>query len=358
MDNKTKIVCPTCGTEFAIPETTHVSVGLVIESDSNLGIIHPEIAACYGSKCNIRKPIKDMKSEAKIEALRNAGVNVDNLFSMKGITGDDTLVRIENGVVTVVADDDPIFAAIMGSGTINNPRLFRRWVMAQVYHMLATGDFVRALQSKGYQYQWKMLVEELRVQAKLFDRDPENYKERNRFFNKERVVSIAEDYMKKLRKHLEETPTKSCKGMRYVRLKGRNIFVDDISVKVTCPLRECIYRIQASENPWQLYQATMRFYKAIRKVWLSYNTMMAAAFKDSYKGAGAFFTMKNMVLFHGCKFRNDKGRFMSQKDSLNRLYEYAEEYSNEGWRLFGVMKKLIVDNGIDIEKKMAEWRRE
>lgn len=39
----------------------------------------------------------------------------------------------------------------------------------------------------------------------------------------------------------------------------------------------------------------------------------------------------------------------------NKAHEYAT--SQEGWRLFGVMKKLIADSGINIGKKMEEWRK-
>ena len=40
MNNKTKVVCPQCGAEFAIPETTGIGIGVVIGADSNLGTIY------------------------------------------------------------------------------------------------------------------------------------------------------------------------------------------------------------------------------------------------------------------------------------------------------------------------------
>ncbi len=343
MNNETKVVCPNCGAEFAIPEHEHIAVGIVIGQDSN------------------RKPTnsnpKNMKAEAKIEALRKIGFNVDNLFSIKGANGQETIGRLENGHLTIVEDDDPIFSAISKGGTINNPKLYRRWVMAQVFHMLATGNFTKALQRKGYDYQWKMLIEELRVQTKLFLNDPENFTDRNRFFNRDRVAQIAADYLDKLEAHIKELPVHRCKGVPYVTLKGKNIFVSDLAGKVFRPLKYRIVDILNTKNPAALYQETLGFYKAIRKIWLGWDTSMSTDFKDSYKGAGAFFTMKNMILFHGCKFRNARGQFMSQQNSEKFLYAKAEEYKTEGWRLFGLMKKLIADNGVNIQKKMAEWRK-
>jgi hypothetical protein len=350
--SKTKIVCPKCGAEFAIPETTHVAVGVVIGADSNLGTIHPTVVG--QSKPNR----KDMKAEAKIEALRKAGVNVDNLFSMKGATGQEIVARLTNGQLTVVPDDDPIFASILGGGTVRNPQLFRRWVMAQVFHMLADGNFLQALQNKGYAYQWKMIVEELLAQSKMETRgDAENFAQRNLYFNKERVYLIAMDYIEKLRDHIRVMPKKRCKRVPYIRLKGQNIFVEDVPAKVTQPLLNLALKIKASKNATELYVNTVSFYALVKKTWVSYTIPMANEFKDAYKGAGAYFTMRNLILFHSAKFRSDAGRFLSQSASLTKLDEKANLYSDEGWRLFGVMKQLIKDNGININRKIAEWRK-
>ena len=59
--------------------------------------------------------------------------------------------------------------------------------------------------------------------------------------------------------------------------------------------------------------------------------------------------------FHEGKFRDSNGRFLSKQASLEYLETKAEEYSHEGWRLFGVMRKLIEDAGININKKRQEW---
>ena len=36
----------------------------------------------------------------------------------------------------------------------------------------------------------------------------------------------------------------------------------------------------------------------------------------------------------------------------------AKMYRNgDGWRLLAVLKKMLEDNGIDLKRKMAEWRK-
>ena len=76
------------------------------------------------------------------------------------------------------------------------------------------------------------------------------------------------------------------------------------------------------------------------------------------KGAGAFFTMQNLIRFHGCTAVNDKGRRLDKYHSLAFLSSKSEAYKNGGgWHLLAVLKKMLDDNNIDIEKKMAEWRK-
>lgn len=366
--SKTKIVCPNCGAEFAIPATTHVALGIALGADSNLGTIYPEVVGqssdfrCADTHCNTRQSItstpKNMKAEAKIEALRAAGVNVENLFSMKGPNGQETIARLVNDNLEIVKDDDPIFAAILNGGTVPNSQLFRRWVMAQVFHMLATGNFTKALQNKGYAYQWKMILDEMEVQAKMWLRgDFENFAQRNRYFNKERIVAIAKDYINCLNGHIRNLPRKLCKRIPYICLKGRNVFAKDIEKKVIQPLELDIFRMKNVDDPVELHKQLVNFFKLVKKTWIAYDIPMSAVFKDSYKGAGAYFTMRNLILFHDAKFRADNDCFLSQKQSLAVLESKAEEYKTEGWRLFGVMKKLIDDNHISISKKIAEWRK-
>lgn len=329
--------CPKCGTNITIAE---ISEGTTT-----------------------RKTHKQMKAEAKLEALRNAGVNVDNLFSMKGVNGQETIARLVDGQLSIVPDDDPIFALIIDGGTVYNPQLARRWVMAQTFHMMVYRGcyghegFVAALQAKGYKYQWKMVLHELHVQTKLAADDAENFAARNRWFDAATVYAMCSDYLKLLRKYVEGLRERHCKGVPYVKVGRTNVFTSDLNSKLYSPLDNLARQIRYAKTADELYLATRRFVWLINKWWMpKYGTPMSAAFKDAYKGVGAYYTMKNLILYHGAAFKNGCVK-MSQPKSLQLLEEKAAAYEGEGWRLFGVMKKLINDSNIDIKKKMAEWRK-
>lgn len=334
---KINVQCPKCGTNLEI-EPVAVAI--------------PAIAVSFPAK-------DENKAESKIKALRNAGVDVSNLFSICGKNGDYEVGRLANGRFSIVPDDDPIFAIIKKKGTIPDRRLFRRWIMAQVFHMLTETDyqsnkpigFTVALRRKGYKYQWTMVVEEFRVQAKLNVSDPENFMERNRWFNKEVVVEMAKDYIQQLKKVVKKLRVRHCKGVPYVRLGNNNIFVIDVQSKVYDPLEKALKAIKNARTPITLYRATEKYYQLIKKTYMTYDLEQSRAFKDAYKGAGAFFTLKNLILFHNCVFLH-----MTQEASLAYLYQLIEPTNFEGYKLFGILKDFLKQNNIDIAAKQSEWR--
>lgn len=344
-----KFNCPACGTELTVSAADTHNCGPQ-SSTVQIDELHVHIPGATRSN----------RTQAKIEALRAAGVNVSNLFSMQGADGSDVLVRRKGGFFQPVPDDDPIFTAIITGKTVPNRRLFRRWVMAQVFHMMIETDyktgqpigFTAALRRKGYKYQWEMVVEELRVQARLNVTDPENFAERNRWFNRGVIVQMATDYIKLVRNIVTKLRIRSCKGVPYVRLDGTNIFIKDLRIKVYEPLEKLLRSIRNTRQPAALYRATVNFYKAVKETCLFFDMEQSRAFKDAYKGAGAFFTLKNLILFHDCGFPK-----MSQKMSREYLYELASQKDLEGYKLFGILKDFLVVNGINIEAMRAEWRK-
>jgi hypothetical protein len=91
------------------------------------------------------------------------------------------------------------------------------------------------------------------------------------------------------------------------------------------------------------------------KEWM-WSYKQCARWKDAYKGAGAYFTMQNLLRFHGAKFPKDNDFYMQSRPGLYSLEMAAAHYKDEGWRLFGLMKQMIEENHIDIEAKRKEWR--
>lgn len=340
---------------------------IVTITGENLNIVTKNVEATAATK--------KTKAQMRLEALKAAGVDVSKYFPL----GDDQLIKIENGAaVPVDMDDatiDEVGKQIVEGGYVSNWKLFRRWVMSQMFHMLRDMDkngrtFNDVLQHKGYEYQWRMLENELYAQMKMAAHgDHENAGARNRWFGGFVAADMAYDYIKKLRKYVDnnliykvkkdshgnvkKTYKHTCKGNPYVRLQNDDIFVADLEKKVYAPLGNLARKMYDSNTYKEVYDAVHEFNK--KRKHLAWDTKQADAFITAYKGSGSYYTMRNLIMFHGARFMKN-GRKMSETDSLKELESKANLYDEEGWRMLGVLKQLIKDNNISVQGKILEWK--
>ena len=349
------VLCPRCGTEFAIAKK---EIAIVATATGKV----PTPETVYPARNT--SPKLPHTAQERIEALRNAGVDVSSLFAMRGANGGECIASNKDGKLAMLDDNDPLFGLILSQGTVPNRSLFRRWVTAQMFHMMSQTSFrsreplgvTSMIHHLGYEYQWKMLMNELYAQMKMEDRDPESFIERNRWFNAGVVAVIAKEYTMQLKERVDALKVKKCKGIPYKRISGRNIFVSDLAYKLYYPLEMTMIHINKAKNATQLYYAAKDFNDM--RIKMPSDTPQSKTWVDAYKGAGAFFTMQNLIRFHGCAAIDDGGNRLDKFQSLDFIRIKAEMYKNgEGWRLLAVLKKMLADNHIDIKKKMAEWRK-
>ncbi len=341
---ETRVICPVCGTEFVIGEHEHaVKGGVAIGKDSGLGDIYLPVSK-------------------RGDALKAAGIDPSKYFAIQiPGGGEQMMMKTGDGKAVPVNDDDPILAAIRKGGTVPNRSLFRRWIMSQVFHgLMWKWGFTDWVKSHGYDYQWKMLVEELRVQAKLYGKDMENFDARNRWFNKKLALTMAQDYINQIEDDAKSRPTHKCKGVPYIKFFRQNVFVSDIEKKLVWPMMNLKVDIYNTKTPQKLYEAVKAFNKARMQGGNSGNYKQCAEWKDAYKGMGAYATMQNLLRFHGCTFPMDNDFYEPGRDKMKMLEHAALTYAadGEGWRLFGLMKQMLEENAIDIKAKMKEWALE
>lgn len=82
---------------------------------------------------------------------------------------------------------------------------------------------------------------------------------------------------------------------------------------------------------------------------------------DAFKGEGAYYTLKNLVMFHDCAiwdptfdYSNAYSRKHKGVDAVKFISRKLDEYQGEGWRMFALMKKVIEDNGINTKTYIAD----
>ena len=308
---------------------------------------------------------KGNNAKARIEALKAAGVDTSNYFPM----GEEMVIKVVDGVPTQVLDDDPIFQSITNGGYLNHYKLYRRWVMSQMFHILRDMEkkdksFNALIQYRGYEYQWKVVENELYAQMKMEkNSDVQSLSGRARWFNSDSVAMMAEDYVKNLKDYIDGSLTyridrkgvrkfkHTCKGAPYIRLGGECIFVVDLQKKVFDPLQKAIKAIKNSKTATELYVNVFKFNRQRKS--LKWDTKQSDSFINAYKGSGSYYTMRNLIMFHGARFKCAP----TQENSLLLVEENAKEHIYEGWRMLGVLKQLIADSGISVEGKIREWRK-
>ena len=304
-----------------------------------------------------------LNKNERMNALNNAGHDTSKYFNVQLDNGTTIhLIIDENGDCRQVKDD-PILEQIIEDGYVRNTKLHRRFVMAQMFQMLnyvshdgRDRGYTACLNNRySYNYTLEMMREEVRVLGKLETRDAESFYERVHFFDKNVVVAVMEDYLKKLKEYINTLPSHKCKGVPYKKIKGVNIFVADLDKKIYFPIRKHISNVRYARNYNEVYKALNGFMNKKTFIKLPYNTTKSAVWVDAYKGAGAYYTLKNLVMFHNCRIevtgRYDLG---VGNDAISYLKAALREYQGEYYRMFALMKKVIADNGINTRTYIAE----
>ncbi len=298
-----------------------------------------------------------MNKNERMEKLNAMGINTGKYFTVALDNGTQIhLIIDENG--NPVKVDDTIANNIIEDGYVRNTKLHRRFVMAQMFHALNYKSWDRKregynewLKCFGIKYAFDMMLEEIRVLSKLEVRDEESFIERSHFFTKEVIIATMKDYISKLEASIDVQRTYKCKGIPYKKVKGKDIFVADLDKKIYNPMRSNITKVWGARNYNEIYEAVKDFIN--KMIILPWATPKSKMWIDTYKGEGAFYTLKNLVMFHGCGIEVN-GRMVYGAAAVSVLNKRLEEYQGEGWRMFALMKKVIADNNFDFHKRMNE----
>lgn len=225
--------------------------------------------------------------------------------------------------------EDDIERTILNDGYIENNNLYRRWIMAQMLRHYKEGlngetsgfdhHFVTGTK---YKYAWETAKNEVKALRHLTG---EELKKRERFFNLDVVKNMAKEHRNRLAK------------------------TDDLRLVLSFDL--AAEKIFTAKTYWDMYKALDKMMKTD----LVYeDTPKPKAWKNAFKGAGAYYTMDNLIKFHGCRWKRFDGSFMTMKESLNELEKAVDENENTYYKLYAIMCDFIKYNHFDFYKRMRE----
>ncbi len=296
---------------------------------------------------------KNSSKTKRNAAAKKAGIDLNNYFSIAQAEG--ATVKIMNGKMVLIGKDgnvipsktkittrtktvtttvhvdsaasgnDSIQQRIIDDGHIENASLHRRWVMAQTFRMLRYPyGWLAALRGMGYNYMWHMLMDECKAIATMERNNSAQVTARKRCFSLYSIHVIATDCIEQI---------------------GRN---------GNHQLHEALQELSLAETYAEAYESLKSVWRNRGGRWFKKLTM-PNEFINCYKAAGAYYTMQNMVMFHGC-FVHEGGQPLDQYASLDAIEQKAADCCavGEGYKLFGMLKQLIADNGFDFQARMSE----
>ena len=319
----------------------------------------------------------------RMNVLANAGVNTGKYFNLElpeGLSPGATIqVTInENGKPVVLQNNtepdkkyefdntDAILAKIYDNGYVKNTTLHRRWVMAQYFKMmnyygLEGESWYAALRCKGYMYQFSMMLEEVRVLSKMEKTGDSSFRERYCFFTPAVIKNIYASYVSDVRKHIDSLPIRHCKGIEYVRIpKQGDVFVEDITKKIINPMLKAISGFSDVSYAGLYYQ--MVAFRRNHMIELPYDTKQIKLWVDRYQAEGAFYTLDNLIKWHGVKVNafvehpSNGLKMLSRDASLAYIRKFLASY--KGYQYHALLKATIEDNDFNFKETMKRIEEE
>ena len=436
------VLCPHCGTEFEVGNGDAKNTSLptdgtyflvpksaVKDKNSKIGDILKNIGMCDHSSepSNNDETFEKLKRELFIRG--QDAIEEFLGYELSGLEEDDTIENAMDNVYTQMSDNafdkfvekyvssdpatDKIEDMIRKTGDVKNHHLYRRWIMAQVLRAYKSDKPAwfdqRFITGTDYKYEWDTILNELNALSHMeSDNDPELAK-RERFYNKEMVVSCAKSYEKKLRLYLTHrledsknihTFTEYDEKFHYITIPyysyvesflrlfpsagGEDIYCIILKNKKEKDRYNQLMRlhhkpecartvqdlisyvnldVQNIERVANLNDSTyadLHYYvnKLRRNCPMSIHLTKDSAWKNAFKGTGAYYTMQNMIRFHGCSIKYDDEKpvtDLSPEHSLMLLDKKTEDYKGEYYKMFAMFKDFLAYNNFDIQKTLASW---
>lgn len=176
------------------------------------------------------------------------------------------------------------------------------------------------------EYQWKMLLEEMRVQSKLQHNDPENFAKRNRWFNKDTVLDmcmniyIGKDFFYDYDEDTDAYYFSQAGNYAYISRHG---YVKQADYdKINNDIKDAVKKIQETpaDDIKGLYNRLLEIEKIRPRKTDAKRRSYNGEWLTAYMGSGAYYTWENLILFHGATFPN-----MDRTESLKHIEALAEK---------------------------------
>ena len=224
------------------------------------------------------------------------------------------------------------------------------------------------IKSKSMCYVFKTCIAEAKALSNLFGQELE---ERKLFFNGEVFKRVIGDYFTQYRNEITAKLEELDQANRQTVLKkGFNAKMEDTFVIGKNAYKECdVERIQKHMNEFMCTMARLAneenykdMAKTMSEIYRAFppfkHCKKSKAWMDAFKGAGAFYTLDNLLRWHNCTVRDEAtGKVYSDDYALKYLRDTTKKMKhNEYYKLYAIMKRVVEENNFNFSKRMKEIR--
>lgn len=289
------------------------------------------------------------KQEMRFKTLESMGIDVSKY----------------NQVIILTPKQEEVVNRVVEDKQVEN-KTFRRWITAQTFKMLYEQiydyqnrryvvDWNAYLRCRyTYQYQFDMMLKEIEDIIKFSYTDEQEFEVRSTFFSPHVVVRTCTHYVYQFEKYVRNNMKykyhkgEIVKGSGLVTLANYGV-VDDKKVEdIINKLNGIIRDMERTSDYKELLVYLKQFMKVMNR--LPSDTPKCPEWKDAFKGAGAWYSLQNMILYHGCILRGCENKHDSLDKLINCLYHY------EGYQIHALLKDTIKYNNFNLGKSIKENR--
>lgn len=341
------VFCPKCGSEVEL-------------ADSNGKAIMPRVGDFF-----LRLKDNDPEKTKKLKDMLNVMFGDSAEFASVKETAPASKANNNED------EEDNIEQSIIEDGDINSKFLWRRWVMSQVlrHYKDSYGNdnfHQHFVKNTPLKYSFKVAANELEALSKdmsLADRN-----EREQFFTIDVARQMVEDYAKALDKKInQELKALEKYNRKLVAKKGTDTKLkDDIHIGRRHFTKDKAKYFQTVAKSYVANTDKITDYKKMANLLREFSKVMpmfndcpkSKAWINAFKGAGAFYTLDNLIRWHKCSITSENGETYTGDEALAWLRRRTKELSGEYYKLYAIMKRTVEENNFDFDKRMKELRNE
>ena len=265
-----EVRCPNCGSDFILGNGDSVSTTNIKDG----------IAYLVPRTIRNENVSMETKTKARLDALKAVGIDIDKL---------NNLMQKDDSFKDIFEEDDPILKEIEKGGFIRNPELFRRWICAQSFALLKDPHGWTHAVRKHYntRYVFRQTKQELELQIKL---------QKKGIVNDKRFTFFTFEDMKRI----------------FADLIDYNQYFSDSDARG-------IHKssIRSAES----MESLLRKINNIAWYFSHRQTFLPRTWLNCFKGAGAYYTLQNIIRTHGMILPNCK----DMNESLERVEDVYKD---------------------------------